>query len=107
MAMDIAFDDPAGDAIAKAAPELLAAKATQPFKRMFVLAVLAGAFIAFGSIVSIVARAGMPESGATLLVSGAAFSIGLMMVMVVGAELFTGNTMMTLPSRRAIWHLAE
>lgn len=64
---------------------------------MLVLAILAGVFIGFGSVVSLVAQSGMGDVGAVKLMSGAAFSVGLMLVMVVGAELFTGNTMMALP----------
>lgn len=91
------FEDPSGDAIAGAAPALLAAKAEQTWPRMFLLAILAGAFIAFGSIAALVAQTGIGDGGAVRLLSGAAFSVGLMMVMIVGAQLFTGNTMMLLP----------
>ncbi len=97
MAAEDPFDDPVGDSIAAAAPAALAAKAQQPWARMGVLAILAGAFIAFGSVASLVTQANMGDGGAVRLLSGAAFSVGLMMVMVVGAELFTGNTMMLLP----------
>ena len=91
-------DDPVGDAIAQAAPATLAAKAQQSVVRLFVLAILAGAFIAFGSVASLVAQVNMGDGGAVRVLSGGAFSIGLMMVMIVGAELFTGNTMMVLPT---------
>lgn len=64
---------------------------------MLVLAMLAGVFIAFGSIISLVAQSGMGDGGAVQIMAGATFSVGLMLVMVVGAELFTGNTMMVLP----------
>jgi formate/nitrite transporter len=97
MAQDATVEDPSGEAIASAAPELLVAKAQQPWARIFVLAILAGAFIAFGSVAALVAQANMGDGGAVRLLSGAAFSVGLMMVMVVGAQLFTGNTMMLLP----------
>ena len=98
--MDDQPQDPVGDAIARAAPGALAAKAQQPWMRMTVLAVLAGAFIAFGSVVALVAQSSMGEEagGAVQLLSGFAFSVGLTMVMIVGAELFTGNTMMVLPA---------
>lgn len=91
------FDDPVGEKIAAAAPEMLADKAKKPWARMLMLAILAGAFIAFGSIAALVAQADMGDGGAVRLLSGLAFSVGLMMVMIVGAELFTGNTMMLLP----------
>ncbi|TCH98304.1 formate/nitrite transporter family protein [Roseococcus sp. SYP-B2431] len=95
------LNDPVGSAIARDAPETLAAKARQPLGRMMVLACLAGAFIAFGSVISLVAQAGMGEgsgTGAVQLMSGLAFSVGLVLVMVAGAELFTGNAMMVLPA---------
>lgn len=68
---------------------------------MLALAVLAGIFIAFGSVASLVAQSNMPDTGAAQLLAGAAFSVGLMLVMVVGAELFTGNTLMVLPLAKA------
>jgi formate/nitrite transporter len=90
------IEDPVGDAIAEAAPAALAAKAQQPAGRMIVLAMFAGAFIAFGSVASLVAQANMGDGGSVHMLSGIAFSVGLVMVMIVGAELFTGNTMMAL-----------
>ncbi|MFN4016903.1 MAG: formate/nitrite transporter family protein [Reyranella sp.] len=99
--MDHADKDPVGEAIAQSAPETLAAKAQQDWPRMAVLAVLAGAFIAFGSVISLVAQSGLgegPATGPVRLVSGLAFSVGLILVMIAGAELFTGNTMMVLPT---------
>lgn len=97
--MDDTGKDPVGEAIAQAAPETLAAKARQAWPHMAVLAVLAGAFIAFGSVISLVAQSGLgegPTTGPVRLLSGLAFSIGLILVMIAGAELFTGNTMMAL-----------
>ena len=97
MAAKVDVQDPVGDAIAAGAPAALATKAKSAWPRMVALAVLAGAFIAFGSVISLIAQANMDDGGAVRLLSGAAFSVGLMMVMIVGAELFTGNTMMVLP----------
>lgn len=97
--MDEQVKDPVARSIAWEAPQTLAAKATQDWSRMAVLAVLAGAFIAFGSVISLVAQSGAgegPTPGAVLVLSGMAFSVGLVLVMVAGAELFTGNTMMVL-----------
>ena len=98
--MDDAGKDPVGQAIAQDAPETLADKARLAWPRMAVLAVLAGAFIAFGSVISLVAQSGLgegPTTGPVRLLSGLAFSVGLILVMIAGAELFTGNTMMVLP----------
>lgn len=93
--------DAIGPEIAKAAPDLLAEKAESPWPRMAALALLAGAFIAFGSIAFLIAQSvpGGP-TGPVQLLSGVAFSVGLLMVMVAGAELFTGNTMFVLPVAR-------
>lgn len=65
--------------------------------QMFVLAVLAGIFIGFGAIFSTTAIAGagtLLPFGITRVVAGAAFAFGLVLVVVSGAELFTGNTLM-------------
>jgi formate/nitrite transporter len=64
---------------------------------LLVLAFLAGVFIAFGSVFSLVVLSA-PEAavpfGVLQLLAGLAFSLGLILVIVAGAELFTGNTLM-------------
>ena len=96
--MTDATKDPGGAAIAEKAAEALAAKADQPWPRMVALAIAAGGFIAFGAIAYLIVQAGgAAVSGPTQLLSGVAFSVGLILVMVTGTELFTGNTMMVLP----------
>ena len=58
------------------------------------LAILAGAFIAFGAIFSTTVTAESNMSyGITKLIGGVAFSLGLVLVVVAGAELFTGNNL--------------
>jgi formate/nitrite transporter len=60
---------------------------------------LAGAYIAFGGLLAIVASAGLdPKTwgGLVTLVTGITFSLGLVLTIVGGAELLTGN-MMLLP----------
>jgi formate/nitrite transporter len=55
---------------------------------------LAGAYIAFGGLLAIVASAGLdPKTwgGVTTVVTGVVFSLGLVLVIVGGAELLTGN----------------
>jgi formate/nitrite transporter len=72
-------------------------KATSPWFSLFVLGVMAGAYIGFGGLFSASVTFDMdPAMGVGLkkLVTGAAFSIGLMLVVIAGAELFTGNTLM-------------
>ncbi|GGC64553.1 formate transporter FocA [Siccirubricoccus deserti] len=61
-----------------------------------VLAALAGVYIAFGGLFFLLAQAGadaMPY-GAAQVLGGVVFSLGLILVLVGGAELFTGNTLM-------------
>src|SRR5512139_3290737 len=73
------------------------AKATSPWFTVFVLGILAGSYIAFGGLLSTTvtfdtaARLGI---GLTKILAGAAFSVGLMLVVIAGAELFTGNNLM-------------
>jgi len=63
--------------------------------RMFLLAILAGAFIAMGAIFATTVSAGgstLPY-GVSRLLSGTAFTLGLILVVVSGSELFTGNSL--------------
>lgn len=84
--------------IAQAAVESGAAKTKLSVGQLLVLGILAGAFIALGGLFDIRVTAGMPDSAGTLkaLVGGAVFPIGLMLVIIAGAELLTGN-MATIP----------
>ena len=59
---------------------------------LFTLAVLAGAFIALGAqLATLVSAAPGPAFGPARLLVGVAFSLGLILVIIAGAELFTGN----------------
>jgi formate/nitrite transporter len=64
----------------------------------FTLAVLAGAFIALGGVFATTALAGAGTApwGAIRVLAGAAFSVGLVLVVVGGAELFTGNSLIVM-----------
>jgi formate transporter len=67
------------------------------FFRMFVLAVLAGGFIAFGAVFyTLVVHDSGLAFGLNSLVGGLVFSLGLILVVVAGAELFTGNALMVM-----------
>ena len=69
-------------------------KAKMPLSKTVVLSVLAGAFIAFGSIFfTTVTTASTMSYGVTRLLGGLSFSLGLVLVIVGGAELFTGNNL--------------
>ena len=73
------------------------AKAGLPMHRMAVLAMLAGAFIGFGAAFWCVAMAGAELGfGPQRVLGGAAFALGLILVVVGGAELFTGNALMVM-----------
>ncbi|HEY4621610.1 MAG TPA: formate/nitrite family transporter [Gaiellaceae bacterium] len=65
---------------------------------VFVLSVLAGAFIAMGAIFATTVAAGGSELpyGVVRLLAGLTFSLGLILVVVAGAELFTGNNLIVM-----------
>ena len=79
------------------------AKATsRTFSRRVVAAFLAGAYIALGGVLSIIIGFGFPEitaanPGLQRLLSGLVFPVGLMLVVVLGADLFTGNNALLVP----------
>jgi formate/nitrite transporter len=76
-------------------------KANMEMTSMFALAVLAGAFIALGAVFAntVVAGtsgpAGLPY-GVVRLMAGVVFSLGLILVIIGGAELFTGNNLIVM-----------
>ncbi|MBA7708843.1 putative formate transporter 1 [subsurface metagenome] len=72
------------------------AKANLSISRMLLLGILAGAFIGFGSELAIMVTYDMPKYlgvGFTKFMFGSVFSVGLMLVIIAGAELFTGNNL--------------
>jgi len=73
------------------------AKARMPLGQMLMLAVLAGAFISFGAAAYLMVMTGAdPGFGPHRLLGGLVFSLGLILVIVGGAELFTGNALMVM-----------
>jgi formate transporter len=64
----------------------------------FALSVLAGAFIAMGAVFATTATAGTGDLpyGVVRLLGGLTFSLGLILVIVAGAELFTGNNLIVM-----------
>lgn len=67
-----------------------------------VLAFLGGAYIALGGLLAIVIGGGVPgmaaaNPGISKFLMGAVFPVGLMLVAIAGAELFTGNTAYFIP----------
>jgi formate/nitrite transporter len=72
-------------------------KVKLPFVQLFALAVLAGAFIALGAMFYIQVMTGADAgAGPVRFLGGIAFSLGLILVIVGGAELFTGNGLMVM-----------
>lgn len=84
--------------MAARASDLGVAKAELDVTRTFVLAVLAGAFISLGAMFATVVTADTANVpfGITRLLGGVAFSLGLVLVVVAGAELFTGNNLIVM-----------
>lgn len=72
-------------------------KARADILSVLVLAVLAGAFISLGALFYLVVVTGSDLGfGVTRLLGGLAFSLGLVLVVVAGAELFTGNNLISM-----------
>ena len=73
------------------------AKASLPLGQMFALALLAGAFIGFGGAAYVMVMTGADMGfGPARLLGGVVFSLGLILCVVGGAELFTGNALMVM-----------
>ncbi|MXV38308.1 formate/nitrite transporter family protein [Flavobacteriaceae bacterium Ap0902] len=74
-----------------------------PISKTFVAALLGGAYIAFGSFLALIIGGNLPgiqaeNIGLQKLIFGSVFPLGLMLVAIAGAELFTGNTAYFAPS---------
>lgn len=80
-------------------------KGSLPFFKMVLLGILAGAFIAIGGEASNLAVHGIKDVGLARTLAGAIFPVGLMMIIVVGGELFTGNCMivMAVMDKQTTW----
>ena len=74
-------------------------KSCLPILQMIVLGIFAGAYIGFGAELSTMVGTGTADKlglGVAKFIGGAVFSTGLMLVVIGGAELFTGNNLMTI-----------
>lgn len=69
-------------------------KANLPTGKMILLGIMAGAFIAIGGAASNVAVHNVANVGLARTLAGTIFPVGLMLVVLVGGELFTGNCLM-------------
>jgi len=84
--------------MARRAEEIGARKVAMDALGTLALAVLAGAFIALGGVFATTTLAGTGAApwGAMRVLAGVTFSLGLILVIVGGAELFTGNALIVM-----------
>jgi formate/nitrite transporter len=81
-------------------------KCKLPILKMFILAILAGVYIAFGAqLFLLVGSDSTLGFGFTRFLSASVFTVGLMMVVVGGAELFTGNNLVLIAAldKKVTW----
>ena len=71
-------------------------KANLKLSKMIALGILAGMFIALGAAISNTAVHTIKDVGLARTLAGAIFPVGLMMIVFIGGELFTGDCMMTM-----------
>jgi formate transporter len=83
-------------AMAEKAESLGVKKANLAVTNVIALAILAGAFIGVGAIFSTTVAGGSLPYGLSRLLIGLVFSVGLVLVVVGGAELFTGNILIVM-----------
>lgn len=85
--------------MARLAEQVGVKKAMMPVTTTFVLAVLAGAFISLGAMFMTIVTTGTASHlpfGVAKLLGGFVFCLGLILVVVAGAELFTGNNLIVM-----------
>ncbi len=83
--------------IARKVERIGVSKARTETLTMFVLAILAGAFISMGALLFTVVMTGSNLGfGLSRLVGGLSFCLGLILVVIAGAELFTGNNLIAM-----------
>jgi formate transporter len=96
--LSVNFDALPPPEMAKKAEQVGVAKAGMDAATTFALAILAGAFIAIGAAFAtntLAGSSGLPY-GVSRLLGGLTFSLGLILVIVAGAELFTGNNLIVM-----------
>ena len=69
-------------------------KAYMPTGKLFLMGMMAGAFVAIGAASASAASHALTNVGVAKALAGIVFPIGLMMIIFIGGELFTGDTMM-------------
>src|SRR3954463_8672296 len=99
--------------IAKAGIETGSTKARLSWDKALVAGFLAGSYIAIAGLLAIVVSAGLPKEwgGLPTLITGAVFSLGLILVILAGSELLTGNMALVplaaMTGRASVRKLAE
>ena len=80
-------------------------KAHLPLGKMILLGIMAGAFIALGGATSSTAAHAIDKVGLARFVAGIIFPVGLMIIVFVGGELFTGNCLivMDVVGKKVTW----
>ena len=80
-------------------------KTRQPFLKLLILGIAAGALIGFPVCVTNMATYAITNASAVRIIAGVLFAFGLGIVVLTGAELFTGNTLLviSLLDRRVTW----
>ena len=83
--------------VSKAISSIGEKKARESIFEMFIFGILAGIYIAFGAnVATSVLSGGTLDAGLARFLAGSVFSLGLMLVLILGSELFTGNILMTI-----------
>ena len=91
------FDAFTPSAIAERVEQVGVVKANMSLRQLVMLGLLAGAFIGFGALANnLVLSDPLTSMAATRILGGAVFSLGLILVVVAGAELFTGNNLVVM-----------
>ncbi|MBM3248471.1 MAG: formate/nitrite transporter family protein [Candidatus Omnitrophica bacterium] len=83
--------------MSKAISDIGEKKASETIFELFIFGILAGMYIAFGAnVATAVLSGGSLDAGFARFLSGSVFSVGLILVLILGSELFTGNILMTI-----------
>lgn len=77
--------------------EVYSKKVKYPLLKSVILGILAGAFIAIGGFASSLASHSIDNVGVSKFVAGAVFPVGLILVLLCGTDLFTGNVLLVVP----------
>ena len=82
-------------------------KTRLPLGKMILLGIMAGAFIAFGGATSSTAAHAVENVGVARALAGCIFPVGLMLIVFLGGELFTGNCLIIRMYLTSVSHGAD